>query len=234
MNGFEKDLKAFEKGGKSNNDATTSNELKVKYGNVKSKYQNLMSLSSLYSKSFANLDNLFKVIEEFTSDLTIIESKLSNQSVIDSTEVSVLNKEIETINSLKHLLKQRESDLKTMRSYYEELKFAIEKVRLRSSDETSTEESRSLKELEERQIDDLKKLDALIKQLTDRWNSSFHLFKARRADLKKCLQAYEEYKKTLNNEKSKLIAMADTSAKGTMKQQEHIKVKFHWIRFLSS
>ena len=73
------------------------------------------------------------------------------------------------------MFKQHENDLNTIKAYYKELEVSMERVRNRQYESAS-----SLNHInEERQLDDLKKLDSLIKQLTDRWNNSMTLFKNR-------------------------------------------------------
>ncbi len=73
------------------------------------------------------------------------------------------------------MFKLHENDLKTIKSYYNELEKSMEKVRNRQFENNS-----NLVHLnEQRQLDDLKKLDSLIKQLTDRWLNAHNLFKAR-------------------------------------------------------
>jgi hypothetical protein len=73
------------------------------------------------------------------------------------------------------LFKQHENDLTTIKCYYTELEKSMEKVRIRQLESNS-----NLVQLnEQRQLDDLKKLDSLIKQLTERWVNSSNLFKSR-------------------------------------------------------
>ena len=62
-----------------------------------------------------------------------------------------------------------------MRVYYEDLKSSMESVRGRNLESKKFNQS----QLEERQADDLRKLDFLIKQLGDRWENSNALYKNR-------------------------------------------------------
>jgi hypothetical protein len=69
-----------------------------------------------------------------------------------------------------------------MRSYYEQLKSSMERVRNRSSYEQAEQTGLSeehIRKQEQRQQEDLNKLDILIKQLTDRWNQSYNMYKNR-------------------------------------------------------
>lgn len=82
------------------------------------------------------------------------------------------------------MFKAHENDLMVMKSYYEELKTSLEKVRTRNFDQdkfslSSAEDSPRQKRTDERQSEDLLKLDLLIKQLTDRWNHSLHFYRTR-------------------------------------------------------
>jgi len=82
------------------------------------------------------------------------------------------------------LFKAHDNDLMVMKSYYEELKTSLEHVRNRKLDQDkfsllSVEESPRQKQTDERQSEDLLKLDLLIKQLTDRWNHSLHFYRTR-------------------------------------------------------
>ena len=128
-----------------------------------------------------------------------------------------------------------------MKSHFDELKHSIEKVRTRNSEDTVTTSDSMMKsnsvlesqrsssstsgsDSDDRQPEDIKKLEQLIKQLSDRWSAAFQLFKSRRSDLKKCLQAYEEYKQSLNAEKKQLTTMmeaipSDSSKLTTAEQQ---------------
>ena len=82
------------------------------------------------------------------------------------------------------MFKAHDNDLMVMKSYYEELKTSLEHVRSRKLDQDkfsllSVEESPRQKQTDERQSEDLLKLDLLIKQLTDRWNHSLHFYRTR-------------------------------------------------------
>ena len=82
------------------------------------------------------------------------------------------------------MFKAHDNDLMVMKSYYEELKTSLEHVRNRKLDQDkfsllSVEESPRQKKTDERQSEDLLKLDLLIKQLTDRWNHSLHFYRTR-------------------------------------------------------
>jgi len=66
---------------------------------VKSKYQNLIHLSNLYSKSFSNLDSLSKIVDEFIADMCKIEIKLATQSLIENVNINadLIRKEHESL-----------------------------------------------------------------------------------------------------------------------------------------
>ena len=72
-----------------------------------------------------------------------------------------------------------------MKSYYDELKTSMDKVRSRNSEAEKfsllsvSNKISNHKDIEERQSEDLMKLDLLIKQLTDRWNNSLHFYRTR-------------------------------------------------------
>ena len=71
-----------------------------------------------------------------------------------------------------------------MQSYFESLKLSMERVRSKNlesveSSEENSEIKKRHKQAEERQSDDLIKLDSLIKQLTERWHSALTLYKTR-------------------------------------------------------
>lgn len=74
-------------------------ELKSKVTHVKSKYQNLIHLSNLYSKSFSNLDSLSKIVDEFIGDMCQIEIKLASQSLIENVNIDadLIRKEHESL-----------------------------------------------------------------------------------------------------------------------------------------
>ena len=71
-----------------------------------------------------------------------------------------------------------------MKSYYDELKLSMEKVRCRNAESDkysllSMGASQRQKHTEERQSEDLAKLDLLIRQLSERWNNSLHFYRTR-------------------------------------------------------
>jgi chromosome segregation ATPase len=201
---FESELKQISA---SNELSSQSNEdFRSKLNEVKSKYQNLINLSTLYTKSFSNLDNLSKVIDEFTCDLCKIEITLASQPYLEAVDVAQMSCEIDVIRNLKKMFKQHENDLTTIKSYYQELEASMEKVRSRhfESGAKGSNNTTLVHLNEQRQLDDLKKLDSLIKQLTDRWVNSINLFKNRRSKLKECLHSFEQLNQSLNTEKDKL------------------------------
>ncbi len=76
-----------------------------------------------------------------------------------------------------------------MQSYFESLKLSMERVRSKNLEtvdqsEENSEIKQRHKQAEERQSDDLVKLDSLIKQLTERWHSALTLYKTRYNHLK--------------------------------------------------
>ena len=114
-----------------------------------------------------------------------IEMKLAAQSLIENANIdsTLITKEYESLQEVKSLFKQHENDLMVMKSYYDELKLSMDKVRSRNLEQEkysllSIDSSRH-KKTEERQAEDLVKLDLLIKQLTDRWNHSLHFYRSR-------------------------------------------------------
>ena len=139
----------------------------------------------MFCSSFSNLDSLSKLIDEFISDMCKIEMKLAAQSLIENANIdsTLITKEYESLQEVKSLFKQHENDLMVMKSYYDELKLSMDKVRSRNLEQEkysllSIDSSRH-KKTEERQAEDLVKLDLLIKQLTDRWNHSLHFYRSR-------------------------------------------------------
>lgn len=135
--------------------------------------------------SFSNLESLAKLVDGFIADMCKIEIKLAAQSLIENVDIDseLMNKEHESLMEVKALFKAHENDLMVMKSYYEELKHSMDKVRSRNIDQEkfsllSVNGSRS-KLTEDRQSEDLLKLDLLIKQLTDRWNHSLHFYRSR-------------------------------------------------------
>ena len=117
-----------------------------------------------------------------------------------------------------------------MQSYFESLKLSMERVRsknLETADqsEENSEIKQRHKQAEERQSDDLVKLDSLIKQLTERWHSALTLYKTRynhlkfrillrllsltlmeirKSNLKECQKLYNKYQSELAKEKHTL------------------------------
>lgn len=107
MKNFEKEIKSAESNSNSNDLSNENNEFKAHLTHVKSKYQKLIKLSNLYSQrldfleihfcsikififfpilisySFTHLENLSKLIDEFTVNITRIEQQLAAQSFID-------------------------------------------------------------------------------------------------------------------------------------------------------
>ena len=138
----------------------------------------------IISPSFSNLDNLSKLVDGFISDMCQIEIKLGAQSLIENVNINteLINKEYEVLQAVKTLFKAHETDLMVMKSYYDELKTSMDKVRTQNSENEkfsllSVNSPRS--KHNERQSEDLIKLDLLIKQLTDRWNHSLHFYRSR-------------------------------------------------------
>ena len=56
-----------------------------------------LKLTILFKLSFTNLDNLSKVIDEFTSDLCKIEIQLASQPYIETGNVAQMSSEIDVI-----------------------------------------------------------------------------------------------------------------------------------------
>jgi hypothetical protein len=113
-----------------------------------------------------------------------IEIKLAAQSLIENVEIDneLMIKEYEGLQEVKSLFKAHESDLIIMKSYYEELKLSMDKVRNQNAEKSKfslLSVNSPSKLSEERQSEDLVKLDQLIKQLTDRWNHSLHFYRSR-------------------------------------------------------
>ncbi len=113
-----------------------------------------------------------------------IEIKLAAQSLIENVKIDteLMNKEYESLMEVKSLFKAHENDLMIMKSYYEELRLSMDKVRNPNADQNKFSllaVNGPTKVSEERQSEDLIKLDLLIKQLTDRWNHSLHFYRSR-------------------------------------------------------
>lgn len=71
-----------------------------------------------------------------------------------------------------------------MQSYFEDLRLSMERVRSKNLetsdlDPNLNEIKRRQKQTDERQSEDLIKLDSLIKQLSERWNAALLLYKSR-------------------------------------------------------
>lgn len=75
---------------------------------------------------------------------------------------------------MKNLFKHHDNDLSVIKNNYDELKSSIEKVKSRQLSDPVTGQP-----IEDHQLEDLHKLEVLIKQLAERWNNSMHIFKAR-------------------------------------------------------
>ena len=73
-------------------------EFKSRINHVKANYENLINLSNCYSKSFLNLDNLSKLIEDFSIDLNKIENQLASQSYIEIGNLNQMSNEIDIIS----------------------------------------------------------------------------------------------------------------------------------------
>ena len=96
--------------------------------------------------------------------------------------------------NLKSQFRHNESDLISMQSYFESLKLSMERVRNKNL-ETNNDQLLDMnsdirkrhKLAEERQSDDILKLESLIKQLTERWHAALNLYKTRFIILTKIL-----------------------------------------------
>lgn len=71
-----------------------------------------------------------------------------------------------------------------MQSYFEDLRLSMERVRSKNLetsdlDPNLNEIKRRQKQTDERQSEDLIKLDSVIKQLSERWNAALLLYKSR-------------------------------------------------------
>ncbi len=124
------------------------------------------------------------LIDGFITDMCQIEIKLAAQSLIENVKIDneLMIKEYEGLQEVKSLFKAHESDLIIMKSYYEELKLSMDKVRNQNAEKSKfslLSVNSPSKLSEERQSEDLVKLDQLIKQLTDRWNHSLHFYRSR-------------------------------------------------------
>jgi hypothetical protein len=95
---------------------------------------------------------------------------------------------------MKILVKKHDSSLNTIKAHFDDLKRALESVRAVSSGVNDYE--------------DLRKFDAIITQLKERWERAVGAYGVRRSNLKKCLYAYHEHIKAINNEKQGLSATA--------------------------
>jgi len=111
------------------------------------------------SNRFSSLDNLSKVIDQFTSDLCKIEVKLASQNQYEDNLEWII-RELEVLSVLDNLFKTHENDLNEMISLHENLKETIEKVRTKSNDNSN----------------DLDKLTIIIKQLNTRWKNDVKIY----------------------------------------------------------
>lgn len=169
----------------------------------------------IYFKSFIHLENLSKLIDEFTGCISKIEHQLAAQSFIDSSNLdsSKLAKESEHLTSLKAQFKNHEKDLISMQSYYEELRKSMERVRAKNlEDDPSRQQQR-----DERQAEDLLKLESLIKQLSERWNSALLMYKARKSSLRECQKIYKNYQHEMAKEKQ---IISDSDKVRELKQKQ--------------
>ena len=82
----------------SQNGANDLEEFRSRINHVKVKYENLINLSNCYSKSFLNLDNLSKLIEDFSIDLNKIEGQLAAQSYIEIGNLNQMSNEIDIVS----------------------------------------------------------------------------------------------------------------------------------------
>ena len=189
MKVYENDLEECEKETSSADEATgakskqqqqfefpSNEEFKIKFNQIKSRYNNLVNLSGLYAQGytketwlliilsnffffirFSSLDNLSKVIDQFTNDLCKIEVKLGSQDQEAKDDLDWIIKELEVLSTLDSLFRTHENDLNEMVSLHERLKETVEKVRTKPIGENSN---------------DLDKLTLIIKQLNTRWKSA--------------------------------------------------------------
>lgn len=88
-----------------------------------------------------------------------------------------------------------------MQTSYEDLRAAMDKVRARNLD---ADDPMRQHQRDERQSEDLLKLESLIKQLSERWNSALLLYKARKSNLKDCQKLYNRYQNELAKEKQQI------------------------------
>jgi hypothetical protein len=154
-----------------------------KFNSIKTKYENLIQVSKIYTQSFSNLNSLTTVIDEFMIDLNKIEMFL-NEKQLTPTEkdIPIVNKEVEIMNNLKVLFKLHESDIKIMKDFADNLRSSMKSVRSRqltTTDVNTKLDDDQLRRTEERQTEDLKKLDFLIEQLNERWWNSKNQYKNR-------------------------------------------------------
>jgi hypothetical protein len=101
---------------------------------------------------------------------------------------------------MKALVKKHENSLNTIKAHFDELKRALESVRSLASSVPSQQE-----------YEDLRKFDAIITGLKERWERAVGVYGVRRSSLKKCLYTFHEHMKALNNEKQGLEPAENTT-----------------------
>ena len=81
------------------------------------------------------------------------------------------------LQNLKVLFKAHDNDLSTIKAGYIELKTSLDTCQEADNTNSSLDENQINENI--RQEEDLKNLENLIKQLSERWNTAMHLFKNR-------------------------------------------------------
>ena len=108
---------------------------------------------------------------------------------------------------MKSLIKKHDSSLNTIKAHFDELRYSLESVRS------------AITGVARQEYEDLRKIDAIVTQLKERWEAAVGIYGLRRSNLKKCLYTYHEHIKALNNEK-----LGSNLAETKQQQQQSNKI----------
>jgi hypothetical protein len=111
------------------------------------------------------------------------------------------------------MIKKHDLTLNTIKATFDELKQSVDSVRNISSPNSIQE------------CDDLRKFDSIITKLKERWEKANAAYLQRRSNLKKALQAYQEYIKKVNDTTTHSIPSLPTNSTSDVPTTSVIKFK---------